>query len=425
MRYCTGPRRLDVNALRNNAGNLNASFVTVSLDQETIVALNEAADDISWSVVNADFESYISASRRPNISQQVKSADVCIAIVDFDKDLDQAVESVTYLQQLFNGKATLVALSKGRHPDVLLLAMRSGCTEFLAKGFTHDELVQMLERLARQRATTPLRSTASGSVLSFFGAKGGVGSTTLAVHLALYLAECHQKKTLLIDNHPELGHVCVYLGLDGTRFNFHELVRNVTRLDSELLRGFTAKHTSGLEVLSSPDVCGGSRTIDAESVTRLLEFLRSEYDYIVVDCSTALHESDLAVLDASDQIYLVATPEIGAIRDLSRYVDNLTRIEATTEKMHVVINRFSSRYAVKVEQIEKAIRLPIAIRLPNSYTDLVRSVNLGEPIAPSRKSEFSLQFIKWAASLAGNGTVRGAAGEDERPAKSALAFLGL
>jgi pilus assembly protein CpaE len=101
-------------------------------------------------------------------------------------------------------------------------------------------------------------------------------------------------------------------------------------------------------------------------------------------------------------VYLVATPEIGAIRDLSRYVDNLMQIEYTTEKMHVVINRFSSRYAVNVEQIEKAIRLPVAIKLPNNYTELVRSVNLGEPVSPNRKNDFTLQFTKWANTLVGS-----------------------
>ncbi len=393
----------------------------MSVDEEQIQGLVDAGDSIAWTLTTADFESYISALRRPNISQQIKSSDICIAVVDFDKNIEQAVESVLYLQQVFSGKVSVVALSKSKDPDVMLVAMRNGCNEFLAKSFDQEDLIQLFERLAHQRTTLPLRNSVSGTVLSFFGAKGGVGSTTLAVHLALYLVQCHQKRTLLIDNHPELGHICVYLGIDGTRFHFHELVRNVTRLDSELLRGFTAKHSSGLEVLSSPDICGGTRNVDAESVTKLLEFLRTEYDYIVVDCSTALHESDLAVLDGSDHVYLVATPEIGAIRDLSRYVDNLARIETTTEKMHVVINRFSSRYAVKVEQIEKAIRLPIAIRLPNSYTELVRSVNLGEPIAPSRKSEFSMQFIKWAASLAGTAAPRALPAETK--SKSFFGFL--
>ncbi len=394
--------------------------MTVSVGDDVIQKIADAADKIAWSLTTADFESYISAERRPNISHQIRSSDICIAIVDFDQDQERAVESAIYLQQIFAGKVTVVALSKGQDPELLLLAMRNGCAEFLARSFVEDDAIDLFERLSHQRKITPVRSLASGRVLSFFGSKGGVGSTTLAVHLALYLVQCHQKRTLLIDNHAELGHVCVYLGIDGTRYNFHELVRNVTRLDSELLHGFTARHASGLEVLSSPDICGGSRVLDSESVSRLLEFLRTEYDFIVVDCSTSLQESDLAVLEASNDVYLVATPEIGAIRDLSRYVDNLSRMDATTEKMHVVINRFSSRYAVKVEQIEKAIRLPIAIQLPNSYTDLVRSVNLGEPIAPNRKSEFSMQFIKWAASLAGPAAVPVA---PEPKSKSLFAFL--
>ena len=406
--------------MRHNSNILSASIVTVAVDDESIEGMLAAADNISWTLTTADFESYVSAARRPNISQQIKLADICIGIVDFDKDVEQAVESTTYLQQIFGGRITVVALSSEQKPEMMLQAMRCGCTEFLSKAFGPEDLIAMLERLNHQRISVPVRNVASGTVLSFFGAKGGVGSTTLAVHLALYLQQCHEKRTLLIDNHSELGHVCIYLGLDGTRYNFDELVRNVTRLDSELLRGFTARHASGLEVLSSPDTCGGTRQVDAESVSKLLEFLRTEYDFIVVDCSTALHETDIAVLESSDHVYLVATPEIGAIRDLSRYVDHLTRLEATTEKMHVVINRFSAKFAVKVEQIEKAIRLPVAIRLPNSYIELVRSVNLGEPIAPSRKSEFSMQFIKWAANLAGPSVPALA---PEQKSKSVFAFL--
>ena len=179
------------------------------------------------------------------------------------------------------------------------------------------------------------------------------------------------------------------------------MVRSVNRLDSELLSGFIVKHSSGLEVLSSPDVCGSSQPLDPESVIRTLEFLRGEYDYVIIDCPASLDQTTLAVVDASSNVYLVATPEIGAIRDLSRYVDKLMQAEGSTGKMQVVINRVSSRYAVNVEHIEKAIRLPVAIRLPNSYAELVRSVNLGEPISLKTKSEFTTQFIQWANTLVG------------------------
>jgi pilus assembly protein CpaE len=217
----------------------------------------------------------------------------------------------------------------------------------------------------------------------------------------MYLVHCHQKKVLLIDNHPQLGHVCVYLGIDGSRYNFHELVRNLSRLDSELLRGYIATHSSGLEVLSSPDTCGGRKATDAVSMAQTLDFLRSEYDYVVVDCPTALDETNIAVIEASNQVFIVATPEIGAIRDLSRHVDVLSENEHNTEKLKVVINRFSSQHSVSVEQIEKAIRLPVTYKLPNSYAEVTRAGILGEPISYKTKSEFSAQLIKWVSSIAG------------------------
>jgi pilus assembly protein CpaE len=382
-------------------GVFNAAVVTVCVDPDTAERIVQAVEKMPWLVSASNFEAYISAARRPYISPQIKAADACIAIVDFDHKPEEAVETTKYLQQMFPGKITVIALAQSREPELLLLAMRGGCTEFLHKPLKMEAFAEVLRRLERQWTASTARVAPVGSVLSFFGAKGGVGTTTLAVHLAMYLVTCHQKRVLLIDNHAELGHVSVYLGLDGSRFHFNEVVRNVSRLDSELLQGFVAKHPSGLEVLSSPDVCGNMNVLDPEAVSRTIEFLKTEYDFVILDCATALDDVALAVIDSSTRVYLVATPEIGAIRDLSRYVDNLMQIDYTTEKMHVVINRFSSRYAVSVEQIEKAIRLPIAIRLPNSYTELVRSVNLGEPVSAKTKSDFAAQVVKWAGTLIG------------------------
>jgi pilus assembly protein CpaE len=384
------------------SGIFNAAVITVCLDPDTAEQVVQAVEKMPWLVSASNFEAYISASRRPYIGPQLKAANGCIAIVDFDHNPEEAVETTKYLQQLFPGKITVIALAQSREPELLLLAMRGGCTEFLHKPLKMDAFAEVLRRLERQWTATTARIAPMGSILSFFGAKGGVGTTTLAVHLAVYLVQVCQKRVLLIDNHAELGHVSVYLGIDGSRYHFNEVVRNVSRLDSELLQGFVAKHSSGLEVLSSPDVCGAMNNLDPEAITKTLEFLRNEYDFILLDCATALDDNALAVIDASTRVYLVATPEIGAIRDLSRYVDNLMQIDYTTEKMHVVINRFSSRYAVSVEQIEKAIRLPIAIRLPNSYTELVRSVNLGEPVSPKIKSDFAAQVSKWANTLVGS-----------------------
>ena len=107
------------------------------------------------------------------------------------------------------------------------------------------------------------------------------------------------------------------------------------------------------------------------------------------------------MLDAATRVYLVAIPEMGAIRDLSRYIERFVG-DATAEKVEVVINRSSARYAIDISNVERAIRRPITIRFPNSYSDLVKPLNMGEPVSPSKdKSEFTQELSRWANYLTG------------------------
>ena len=386
-----------------NANVPDVALITVGIDPVLADEIAEGASAMVWTVHRADCEGYISADKRPPFPQPVKSANTCIAVIDFDTDIEQAIVAAAYIQELFGGKAALIARSTSQEPSILLRAMRAGCNDFIGSELDFTAFGQTLERLNRQWTIKAAHNVIRGSVLTFFGAKGGVGTTTLAVHVAMYLVQCHHKKTLLIDNHPQLGHACIYLGIDGSRYHFHELVRNLSRLDSELLRGYIATHASGLEVLSSPDVCGTGKPTEPESMAQTLDFLRGEYDYVIVDCPTSMDETNMAVIEASNQAYLVATPEIGSIRDLSRYVDYLSQSDQNKEKVKIVINRFSSEHAVSIEQIEKAIRLPVAIKLPNNFSEVVRAGVLGEPIGPKQKSEFSAQLVKWVNGLAGPG----------------------
>jgi pilus assembly protein CpaE len=128
-----------------------------------------------------------------------------------------------------------------------------------------------------------------------------------------------------------------------------------------------------------------------------------------MDCQTSLQETSLAVMDRSDQIYLVSTPDIGAIRDLSRYIDGLSRNESTSARMHVVINRYSSHGAIAIEQIEKAIRVPVEVKLGNAYNECLHAINVGEPVPMDKKSEYAAQFTKWASILTGEANSRSVA----------------
>jgi pilus assembly protein CpaE len=385
----------------HNPDGLQVALLTVNVDQEAVDRICQSASHVPWALVTVNYENYFSTTKLPALTQRAIDAQACVAVVDFDKDPELALETAEFLRQSFYHKIAILALSSTTDPDLLLRAMRAGYSEFLAKPFDSDEFTDTLTRLDQRWSATIGRPQNSGKILSFFGAKGGVGTTTLAVHLAMFLVKGFGKKVLLIDNHPQLGHVVLYLGMDGSNHHFYDLVQNVSRLDQDLLRGFIATHPSGLDVLSSPDVYGGVWKTDTDSVERTLEFLSTQYDFVVLDSEASFDDINLAVVALSNWIYLIATPEIGAIRDLSRYVDGLIQNEQATQKLQVVINRYSSHEAVTIEQIEKAVHLPIAFKIANNYSQLVQSINIGEPVAAGGKSEFSLQMMKWATALVG------------------------
>jgi pilus assembly protein CpaE len=380
---------------------MEVALLTVHLPPETSEQIRQAAATMPWSVVPVDFEVHFSPDRLPSLTQRAIDAEACIAVVAFDESPELALQTAECLRRSFFHKIAILAYSSTIDPDLLLQAMRAGFSGFLAHPFDAAEFVETLEQHERRWATSIRRPERGGKILSFFGAKGGVGTTTLAVHLAMYLVKVSGKKVLLIDNHPQLGHVSLYLGMDGSRHHFYDLVQNVSRLDQELIRGFIATHVSGLEVLSSPDVYGSAWKTDMDSVERTLSFLSSHYDFVVLDCEASFEDINLAAVTLSQWIYLIATPEIGAIRDLSRYVDGLIRSEEATPKLQVVINRYSSHEAVKIEQIEKAIRLPIALKIANNYRQLVQSINTGQPVGADSKSEFATQMEKWCVQLGG------------------------
>ncbi len=152
-----------------------------------------------------------------------------MALIDFDRDPELALKTTERLQQIFLKRISIVGIGAQLDAGILLRAMRNGCTEFLTKPIEQSDLTASLNRFQAVMAVDPHVQSGIGRVIALFGAKGGVGTTMLAVHLATHLVRQHGKKTLLIDHKPQLGHVALYLGLKDTQYHFDELLRNADR----------------------------------------------------------------------------------------------------------------------------------------------------------------------------------------------------
>ena len=375
-------------------------LITVGIDPDVADNVKEVAAQESVAFVSA-FPDYSHHLIPAQLGQQLQGAAALVCLIDFDKSKDLAVATATAIQPLLNGRTTLIALSADGNPDHILNAMRAGCNEYLTKPLQADQLAGSLRKLrARWLSTLSCPTHAAGRILVFLSVRGGAGATTLAVHLGTFLARRHAQKTLIMDLHPHLGHVATSLGMDSHSYTFHELLRNVARLDPTLLSSYVGHHSSGADVLPSPASLSPAEPIAGDALGRVIRFLAEAYNYVLIDCPGGLEELNQVIIGGCDELYLVATPEVPALRDLARYVDRLAECNLPRAKLKVVINQNGSHRTLTVESIQQAIRHPVAITLPASSAELIRAVDTGEPIAPDRKSEFASQIRNWACSVA-------------------------
>ena len=372
---------------------------TLCVDPETVEAVRQAVLAKNGSFAG-QLPDYTRCEADPLLLQNLQRAEVSVCVIDFDRDRALAVAAADALQGTLHGRTTLIAVSAEADPSLILEAMRAGCSEYLTKPVASDQFAQALDRLrARSGARKKPPAKPLGRILALLGARGGAGTTTLAVHLGSYLVRQYGKKTLILDEHRRLGHVSLYLGEDQASYHFYELVRNIARLDEALLEGFVIHHCSCLDILPSPDVFDDSANVPLDDIQRAIRFLGENYEYVIIDCPHGIHNLSLATIDCCDELYLIATPDVPALRDLSRCIDRFVQSNVAPEKIKVVINRYSSDGALGLTQIEKSIQQPIAITIPNASSDLIRAMNTGNPVLPDRKSEFTTQMKKWAAAL--------------------------
>ena len=375
-------------------------LVTVGLDPAAADQARQASAQAQFGVVTA-FPDYSETLLDGHMRRLLSGAEELVCIIDFDKNIDLAVQTAGGVQASATNHTTLIALSAEENPDLILHAMRAGCTEYLTKPLRVEQLAGLLRKLKERCVSTAQRSSqARGRVMAFMGVRGGAGATTIAVHLANFLARRQGQRTLIVDQHPCLGHVALLFGIDGHSYNLYELLQNISRLDLMLLKSYVAYHSSGVEVLPSPDRLSGNVQIDGDAWGQAIRFAASVYNFVLIDCQAGLDDLNLVTAACCDELYLVATPDVPALRDLARYLDRLRELQLLSGKLKVVINQYGSGRSVTLAQIKKAIDHPVALTLASDIAGLTRALDSGQPISPDQKSEFGSQIKKWAAELA-------------------------
>src|SRR5438477_1546531 len=392
---------------------------------EPLSVVGVCLDDDTWSVLKQFAESAPLIRLRSHLSeyrvQDTESAndwlgtpatDICI--VDFDRDRRRAALAAESIHSAAPETAVF-AVSTDAQPDLIIQAMRSGCSEYLLKPIGREQLLNAVARVGgrRRERLQPYRA----QVLAFMGAKGGCGVTSLMTQLGALLANSLSKKTLIVDMHPDFGDAALYLGLTKYKYHFFELMENNDRLDAELLHSFLARHSSGLELIPAPEGNDTTRRILPGAVSQTFDFLRMRYDYILVDMAPGLSDENLEMIRHCDHLQVITVAEVSALRNVVRHFDYLTRKEIPRERFRVVLNRHQKRSLIGDSEIEKTLNQKIFWKVPNQYAHVVKAINGGDPIALLSSSDVTRNLKDLASSL-------GAKPASEKK-KESSGFLGL
>jgi pilus assembly protein CpaE len=296
--------------------------------------------------------------------------------------------------------AQIVIMSVQSEADYLRRAMLAGARDFLMKPFSGDELIAAIRRVYQMRpATVELAPAAQRSaamaaqaadlareeearIISVYSPKGGSGCTTIAVNLAVALAEEGQN-TLLMDGSFQFGDVAVMLNIRPST-TIIDLMDRMEDLEQDLVSSVTVRHSSGLNVLMAPPRPEMADLVSEAHVKKLLEHLRAHYDYIIIDTSSSLNDVALSMLDVSDRIFLVTQQSLPALKNASRFFDLAETLDYSRDKVVLLVNRSSERLGISVQDIASTLKRPVIATLPVDDEAVNRAIDEGKPLVTGR-----------------------------------------
>jgi len=334
-----------------------------------------------------------------------------LVIVDLAPD---PVGGVLFVQQLRDktGLNVVVSVGPGIARDLLLGAMQSGVLGVLTTPFEPDEVLDALGKaLARADEPRPRpREEGEALVLALLGAKGGVGTTTLATNLAVEIRRLTGGRTLLMDLDLQQGEMGILLNMD-PRFSLLDLLRNYEDGVAEMLASTIEHHDpTGIDLLSAPLNASAFQSeeverVDADLLRTVLAFLREHYDYIIMDQPRSFSPELKPVLDEVDEKFLVITPDLQALRNLARTLprDGAGLRTPGPVPTRLVVNRYPPNHIISLRQIRETLGMDVHHVLAADFASLARAVRAGTPVVLDPRSDYARDVGKLAARIVGAG----------------------
>ncbi|MFO7559454.1 MAG: AAA family ATPase [Desulfobacterales bacterium] len=322
--------------------------------------------------------------------------DLIIYEIDPGKEKDlQEVEDIIGT----NETAEVFITAGSIDTSTLMRLMRIGAKEFIMQPVNPEDVSRALNLFKERRTLSRKNSSEEfGQIISILGGKGGVGTTTVAVNLAISLKTVEEnRKIVLLDMNTLFGEIPLFLEV-APKFHWGEITKNIDRLDDTFLLNVLTDHASGIHLLPSPAHLNGHLPPTPETIERILRLMKSMFDYVIIDLGQSTNETALKVLQISDSVMLVSIPSLPCLANTNRLMKSVVDLGYVSEnRIKIILNRYMKKNEISLEDVRASINNELFWVIPNDYRATMAAINNGKPlqeIAPN--SDISKNLIELA-----------------------------
>jgi pilus assembly protein CpaE len=266
--------------------------------------------------------------------------------------------------------------------SLLTKAMRVGVNEFFFQPIKDAEMLEALERFKKRNEKSKIQHVEkNGQVITVFGSKGGVGTTTLAVNLAISIKQTDTNKAVvLIDMNTLFGEIPLFLEMS-PKFDWGAITKNIDRLDTTFLSNILSVHKSGVQLLPSPAYLNGHIRPTPSTMIQLLGLMKQMFDFIIIDGGQSTDDTSLKVLEVSETILLITILSLPCLANTNKLIKSFSDLGyVDSERIKIILNRHTNKSNISLDEVKAGVGREIYWKIPNDFYSSMNSINNGKPL---------------------------------------------
>ncbi|MCH8814748.1 MAG: AAA family ATPase [Chloroflexi bacterium] len=334
-----------------------------------------------------------------------KETEPDVVVISVEEPLIRALQTVEALSDLLP-HSPIIAYSSLRDPNAMRKSMLAGVSDFLMAPVKEDELVNSINTVLQQEERRRARAAgeadgpvAAGTVITIFGAKGGIGKTTIATNLATALVQKTNQSVVVVDLDTRFGDVAILMDIPVER-SIADMAMPEEEITREIVEECIYVHSTGVAILPAPIRPTDWRSVHAGHIERIVNLLTQTYDYVILDTPGTFNDIVARSLEVATMVMLVCTVDMASLKDTLLAIDMLRSWNFPQDKIKLTINATNDAINVQPAEVKRMLGRDVFWSIPYDR-NISAATQLGMPVVvtkPDSKAASSLVEMAYALS---------------------------